>query len=65
MWNKFDEIEFDKLPEQFVLKCTHDSGTYVIYKDKRKFDKKSAKMKLEIGLKRNYFWKGRSGRIKT
>ena len=26
VWNTFDEIDFDALPNQFVLKCTHDSG---------------------------------------
>ena len=25
VWEHFDEIDFDKLPNQFVLKCTHDS----------------------------------------
>ena len=30
VWDSFDEIDFDKLPEQFVLKCTHDSGGLVI-----------------------------------
>ena len=59
VWNKFDEIEFDKLPNQFVLKCTHDSGSYVICKDKNAFDKKKAKVKLEKSLKRNYFWGNR------
>ena len=26
VWDKFDDIDFDALPDQFVLKCTHDSG---------------------------------------
>ncbi len=30
VWNSFDEIDFDALPDQFVLKCTHDSGGLVI-----------------------------------
>lgn len=34
VWNHFDEIDFDKLPNQFVLKCTHDSGGLIICKDK-------------------------------
>ena len=33
-WNKFEDIDFDKLPDQFVLKCTHDSGGLVICTDK-------------------------------
>ena len=38
VWDKFDEIDFDSLPNQFVLKCTHDSGGLVICRDKSKFD---------------------------
>lgn len=58
-WNHFDEIDFDKLPDQFVLKCTHDSGGLVVCKDKSKLDKKAAKAKIEKSLKRNYYWSGR------
>lgn len=59
VWNHFDEIDFDKLPNQFVLKCTHDSGGIVICKDKNKLDLKSAKKKIEKSLKQNYYWSGR------
>ena len=55
VWNNFDEIDFNKLPEKFVLKCTHDSGCVVIVKDKNKMDKVSAKKKLEDSLKCNYY----------
>ena len=43
VYNNFDEIDFDKLPEQFVLKCNHNSGCFVICEDKKTFDKKKAK----------------------
>ncbi len=33
-WKRFDEIDFDALPESFVLKCNHDSGSYKIIKNK-------------------------------
>lgn len=56
VWNHFDEIDFSKLPEQFVLKCTHDSGGLIICKDKSKLDIKQAKKKIEHCLRRNYFW---------
>ena len=56
VWNHFDEIDFDTLPNQFVLKCTHDSGGLVIVKDKEKLDKKAAKHKIESCLKHNFFW---------
>ena len=56
VWNHFDEIDFDKLPNQFVLKCNHDCGGIVICKDKALFDKESAKRLLERHLKQNYYW---------
>ena len=43
VWDKFDDIDFDKLPNQFVLKCTHDSEGLVIVKDKNKRRGKGAK----------------------
>lgn len=59
VWNNFDDINFNKLPNQFVLKCTHDSGGLIIVPDKSKLDKRSAKKKIEKCLKRNYFYSGR------
>ena len=59
VWDRFEDIDFDALPEQFVLKCTHDSGGLVICKDKKKLDYKSAKKKISRSLKRNYFWGNR------
>lgn len=59
VWDHFDEIDFEKLPDQFVLKCTHDSGGLVICLDKNSFDKKAAKRKIEKSLKRNFYWMGR------
>lgn len=56
VWNHFDEIDFDRLPDKFVLKCTHDSGNVWICKDKGSFDKASAREKLEESLKHNFFW---------
>lgn len=55
VWDKYDDINFDMLPEKFVLKCTHDSGSYVICKDKKKLDKKATKKRINKYLKRNYF----------
>lgn len=59
VWNNFDEIDFDKLPEQFVLKCTHDSGGLVICKNKASFDERAARKKINKSLRRNYFYAGR------
>ena len=55
VWSKFDDIDFDKLPKQFVLKCTHDSASYIICKDKQKLDKLYAKRKLSRALKREFY----------
>ena len=59
VWDRFDDIDFAKLPDQFVLKCTHDSGGLVICKDKSKLDMKKARKKIERSLKSNFFWIGR------
>lgn len=59
IWDTFDEIEFNTLPNKFVLKCTHDSGGLVICKDKLKLDYQAAKRKIEHSLKKNYYWVGR------
>lgn len=58
-WEHFDEIDFDKLPEQFVLKTNHDCGGVVVCKDKKHFNEDAAKKLLESHLKTNYFWKHR------
>ncbi len=59
VWDRYEDIDFETLPSQFVLKCTHNSGCFVVCKDKTLFDHKEAKKKLESGLKRNYFWGNR------
>ncbi len=59
IYNSFDEIDFNRLPKKFVIKCTHDSGGLVICKDKEKLDKKMARKKIERSLKRNYYYGNR------
>ena len=59
VWERFDEINFDELPEQFVLKCTHDSGSVSICKDKSSFDFDKAREKIERALKFDVFKDGR------
>lgn len=56
VWDDVEKIDFDKLPNQFVLKCTHDSHGFVICKDKEKLDVKTAKKKLKRCLARNYYY---------
>ena len=59
VWDSFDEIDFDRLPDQFVLKCTHDCGGLVICQDKSKLDLESAKKKIVRSLRNNYYWQSR------
>ncbi|MCD7717143.1 MAG: glycosyl transferase [Lachnospiraceae bacterium] len=59
VWDSFDDIDFDALPNQFVLKCTHDSGGLVICTDKNRFDKMVAKRKIVKSLSREYYRIGR------
>lgn len=59
VWDRPEDIDWDKLPDQFVLKCTHDSGGLVICRNKADLDKESAKEVLRKCLRRNYYWAGR------
>lgn len=59
VWDNFDEIDFDSLPDQFVLKCTHNSGGLVICKDKTSLNFAVAKKRIERSLRKNYYWSSR------
>lgn len=59
VWNHFDEIDFDKLPNQFVMKTTHASGGLIVCKDKSTLDKDKAKTILERSLQHDFFKGGR------
>ena len=59
VYESFDEINFDQLPNQFVIKCTHDSGGLLVVKNKADFNIKSAKEKINKCLKTNYYYSGR------
>lgn len=59
IWNSFDKIDFDNLPNKFVLKCTHDSGSYFICQDKSTLDKEDARKKLLVNFKKDYYIKSR------
>lgn len=59
VWTRPEDIEWDKLPESFVLKCNHDSGGLVICKDKAKLNRKAAIQKLRKSLKTNFYKEGR------
>ena len=56
VWDKFDDIDFTTLPNQFVLKTTHDSGGVVICKDKNVLNMKEARKRIEWSLNRKYYY---------
>lgn len=58
-WNHFNEIDFDSLPNEFVLKCNHDSGSVKVIKDKTKINKKELEAFYEGRLKLNVYSIGR------
>ncbi len=59
LWKNVEDINLKVLPDRFVLKCTHDSGSVVLCEDKSNFDFCAAKKKLRCALNNNYFWDGR------
>lgn len=58
-WERAEDINFDLLPEQFVLKCNHDSGSVIICRNKKDFDKERACKKLNQRLKESGYDYGR------
>lgn len=59
IYKSVDEINWDDLPKQFVLKCTHGSGSNIICPDKSKLNIEDAKIKLKKWMKKSWFWFGR------
>lgn len=59
VYQSAEEIDFNALPGSFVLKCTHDSGSVVVCKDRDDFDVEKAIRKLKKALKRNFYYKSR------
>ena len=59
VWDNPDSINFETMPRQFVLKCTHDSASVIICKDKAKFDIANAKKKLRNHISINYYYPSR------
>ena len=55
VWDNADDIDFESLPNQFVLKATHDSGRVIICKDKDKLNKEWAKKEMAKSLKRDFY----------
>ena len=58
VWDDFDEIDFDKLPDQFVLKATHGCKWNIVVRDKSKFVRQDARKKFKKWLHTNYAFAG-------
>ncbi|MTW08645.1 glycosyl transferase, partial [Streptococcus pneumoniae] len=59
VYHHFDEIDFDELPNSFVMKTNHDSGSIIIVKNKDDLNIQEAREKLQKSLERDYFIFGR------
>ncbi len=53
---RFDEIDFNRLPEAFVIKTNHDSGTSILVRNKANLDIPAARERIELSLQRIYGW---------
>ena len=65
VYNSVNEISLNKLPDQFVLKCNHDSGSVVICPDKSLFDFNAAREKIGRCLRHNFYWDAREWAYKN
>lgn len=65
IYDNFDEIDFDSLPEAFAMKGTHGSSYNIIVKDKKKLNKSDAKQKFDKWLSENYYYKDREKNYKN
>lgn len=57
--NSFDKIDWEKLPNRFIIKCNHNSGGVIIVNDKKEIDKDSLRAHFNKLLKKNYYYNGR------
>lgn len=54
VWDRVEDIDWEKLPEKFAIKCNHGSGYNIICKDKSTFDIEDAKKKLSQWMAEEY-----------
>lgn len=64
-WKTPEDINYDTLPECFVIKGTHDSSGAVICRSKAVLDRKAIADKYKKILRTNYYWKGREWAYKN
>ena len=54
VWERAEDIDFDLLPQQFVIKCNHDSGSVFVVKDKSKADLEAIRQSLKEHLQHDF-----------
>ncbi len=59
VYDSVEEIDWDDLPDKFVLKCTHGSSCNIICNNKSKLNIEESKKRLEKWMNRNWYWYGR------
>ena len=59
VWDSPEDLSLDGLPERFVLKCTHDSGSTLICTDKASFDLDAAREKLAAAMRQDFYRRDR------
>ena len=65
IYEKFNDINFDKLPNSFVIKCTHDSNSTIVVRDKKNIDLKHIKKRINKALKSNHYYLSREWPYKS
>jgi len=59
IWNNAEDVDYNSLPNQFVVKCTHDSGSTIICQRKQEFDAAKSREMLKTSLKKDMYKYGR------
>lgn len=59
VYYNFDEIDKKRLPNSFVLKTTHDSGTVIICNDLLKFNFEDCKVRIDKAMSKNFYYSSR------
>lgn len=65
VWDSPDEIDFSSLPEEFVLKCTHDSGSVLVFDSKAKYSLEYTKKHFKEAMRRSQYKAGREWAYKN
>lgn len=65
VWSRAEDIDYDSLPQRFVLKTTHDSGGVIVVRDKADLDKGNALDKHNLAFDREGVKAFLNGHLKT